>query len=784
MDGARLNETVVLARIRRFNGSLDRLMRFYTGKDITTAEFTKFLTAETAKQLGVQRVGIWTLDETQTYIDCVDLYQSSLDEHSNGLRLYAKDFPNYFSAVLAERVISADDAAQDTRTAEFKEVYLEPNNIISMLDAQIRSAAGPRGVICIETVGVRRDWSPDEIAYAVSAAEFLGIFMDREDRTKIHTELKNANERLAVAAATTEEARERYDLAMRAASDGIWDVDLLAKTTFMSDQNFLLLGEEPDHTQAGLKWWSERVHPDDRRKAREAYQSHIATNAPYNETYRIRHSDGSWRKWHSRGYVVRDNTGKVIRVVGTNSDVTDLVAMQTELEKRNAQLLTAQREIEDSALRDALTDLPNRRYVDRFFDDILALAEQKNRKLSVLHIDLDYFKEVNDSHGHAVGDATIKRVTSYLQTLLEPDDFIGRIGGDEFMAILMDGPEARRAIAFCRTLKQLLDMPLRLETTSVELGASIGIAVHQNAEVSVWDTLRDADLALYSAKRGGRRTHRVFTEKLREDAEIARQAKEDLLLALKDGDQFVPYFQPQFEAKTLDIVGFEVLVRWQHPTRGLLMPADFLDLATELGVVAEIDRHILHAAMSVRRSWLGHGFDHARISVNVSSDRLADPTLVNCVKELGEDAKLLSFELLETTLLDTITDQVSSVLRNLRRLGVQFEIDDFGSGYASIVSLLNVQPSRLKIDRSLTKSAHVDPAMSVLMRSIVDIARALKIEVVAEGVESKSQLAKLTAIGCDIFQGYHLGRPMSSDDVISTFSKNVRHSQRRARAGS
>lgn len=771
MDGARLNETVVLARIRRFNGSLDRLMRLYTSGKVSSTEFAKILTTETAKQLDVQRVSVWSLSETQSQIDCVDLYQSTANTHTADLSLFAKDFPSYFNAVIDERVVAAADAAQDPRTSEFRDVYLTPNNIISMLDAQIRSAAGPRGVICIETVHARRSWTPDEIAYSVSVAELLGFFMDREDRTAIHTELKDANARLAVAAATTEEARERYDLAMRAAFDGIWDVDILADTVFFSEQNYRLLGEAYEVNPTALGWWSDRIHPDDIDAALRAFELHVKTNSVYNETYRMRHKDGSWRWWRSRGQAVRDTNGKAIRVVGTNSDITDLVTMQTELETRNQQLLTAQREIEDSALRDALTNLPNRRYVDRFFDDIVATATARKQHLSILHIDLDYFKEVNDNYGHAVGDATIKRITTYLQTLLEPDDFIGRIGGDEFMAILMDGADLKRAVAFSQTLKQLLEMPMRLETTSIELGVSIGIALHSNSHNSVWETLRDADLALYTAKKSGRRTHRIFTEQLRAEAEITRQAKDDLQLALKDGDQIIPYFQPQFDAKTKDIVGFEVLARWQHPTRGLLSPADFIDLATELGCVAEIDRHILRSAMEIKNSWLGHGFDHARISVNVSSDRLVDPTLVNCVKGMGDSAKLLSFELLETTLLDNITDQVSEVLRSLRRLGVQFEIDDFGSGYASIVSLLNVRPSRLKVDKSLTKNVHIDPAMSSLLQSIVDIARALKIEVVAEGVEQRDQLEKLEYIGCDIFQGYHLGRPMSSQKVLETFSK-------------
>ena len=311
-----------------------------------------------------------------------------------------------------------------------------------------------------------------------------------------------------------------------------------------------------------------------------------------------------------------------------------------------------------------------------------------------------------------------------------------------------------------------------VDGNAIETSASIGISGSPGTQIDIWKVLGDADLALYEAKKSGKRRYQVFDPDLRERAEFARGMKDDLQKALASGEQIVPYFQAQFDPKTLNLVGFEVLARWEHPTRGLLAPCDFLLFAEDMGCIAELDRQMLVSAVDCVRQWRKTGFQTPRLSVNVSSDRLLDPELINCVEELGDDADILSFELLETTFLDHTNAQVAHVLENLRQRGVDFEIDDFGSGYASILSLLNVRPTRLKIDRSLSQNVDTDPAMTSLVQSIVDIARALKIEVVAEGVESESQLQSLKSIGCDIVQGFHMAQPISSAGVLERFAKS------------
>ncbi|WP_158454122.1 putative bifunctional diguanylate cyclase/phosphodiesterase [Octadecabacter temperatus] len=680
------------------------------------------------------------------------MYLAEDQKHQSGTILKEKDFPRYFDAFLKERVIAADDARVDLRTSEFADVYLKPNRIISMLDAQIRSAAGPKGVVCIETVDIFREWSPDEVAYAASVAELIGFFMDREERLQIHTQL--------------EEVNERYDLAMDAAVDGIWDFDLVNGLVFFSTQNFKLLGESYDVAPDQFSWWEERVHPDDVKKTRDAFDEHIRLSLPFNETYRMKHSDGSWRWWRSRGQVMRSASGKAVRVVGTSSDVTDFINMQTELEQRNQQLVLANRKVEDSALRDALTGLPNRRHFERVCKEFHTNEFEDERYVSILHIDLDYFKDVNDKFGHAIGDAALISVARHLNALKHRDEFVARLGGDEFVAILDDGQEGTRAHAFCIELNKRLATPMEIDGHGISISASVGIAGCLSKLADIWGGLGDADLALYEAKRSGRQTSCMFDPKLRQKAKHNRDMKEQLSQALSESGQIVPYFQAQFDAKTSELVGLEVLARWKHPEHGLLLPADFLKFAEEMNCVAELDRQILNEAIRCLQNWRRDGFVAPRLSVNISGQRLVDPQIIECVEALGDDAKYLSFELLETVFLDVTNDQVSQSLYRLKQLGVEFEIDDFGSGYASILGLVNVRPKRLKIDRSLTLNVHEDPAMISLVKSIVDIARALKIEVVAEGVENQEQAETLAALGCDILQGFHLAKPTSHAGII------------------
>lgn len=767
-DAQLRRERDVLDRVRNFNSALDELMRLYTRDAVSGAEFFRNVTAVASAQLQVRRVSIWSLDEDALAINCVDLFEAEQQAHSAGYQLSSTDFPRYFRAMLDDRVIDAGDAAADPRTCEFKDSYLAPNNIVSMLDAQIRSAAGPRGVVCAESVGERRDWTPDEIAFVVSVAELVGFYMDREDRRLVHSKLEAANLQLQDAALRAKEANERYDLAMDAAFDGVWDWCLKTGDIYCSEQNAEMIGEPSQVLDGAFGWWRSRVHPEDLQRADDALQQHLAVKAPYEVTYRIRHADGSWRWWRSRGRAVRSTNGVPLRLVGTNSDVTDLILAKEQLEKRNEQLLSAKLEIEKRALHDVLTGLPNRRYMQQAAACMLSDAQNCGERIAFLHIDLDYFKTINDRLGHAAGDFVLKHVADVLREATPAGGFVARIGGDEFVAILPWAQVAAQVVEFADDIILKLSEPVRYEAQTCRIGASIGVAVSEPCDLDAARILSNADIALYRSKQEGRGRSEFYSVGMREALLAKRQHHDSILKGLEDGE-FEPFFQPQFYAGSLRLAGVEALARWRRPGGEVLAPPQFLTAADELGCVADIDRQVLEKSMAAVEAWKSQGVIAPHLSVNVSGERLTDPSLVASVEALAPPKGFLSFELLESIFLDDANDAVMDNLSRLDALGVQIEIDDFGTGYASIVSLIKLRPRRLKIDRALVKNVECDQAVERLVYSIADIAHALDIEVVAEGVETPAQIEKLSSIGCHVLQGFGLGKPMSAEDFAARY---------------
>ncbi len=295
-------------------------------------------------------------------------------------------------------------------------------------------------------------------------------------------------------------------------------------------------------------------------------------------------------------------------------------------------------------------------------------------------------------------------------------------------------------------------------------GASVGIASQSGTAIDARQLLINADLALYRAKNRGRSRHEFFTSDFQAQIITNKQTADDILSSVEQG-RFLPYYQPKFCARTLDIVGVETLARWNHPTRGILAPDTFLKIAEDLDCVATIDRIVLEKSLADFAEWrrLGVGID--QISVNVSSKRLHDPELGRSLRTLDIAPKSLSFELLESIFLDDCDHVVLENLAEIRNLGIDIEIDDFGTGHASIVSLMKLRPRRLKIDRQLVKPVSRSPAQRKLVGTIIEIGRSLDIEVIAEGVETPAHVAIMRDLGCDSLQGYALARPMPAEAI-------------------
>ena len=569
----------------------------------------------------------------------------------------------------------------------------------------------------------------------------------------------------------------RLGLALETSRVGVWEFDLDTNVLVWDDRMNELYGW-PSGQQRTYSDWADRLHPDDLERAREEFRVATEETGRYSSDYRIVTPSGQVRNIRAIGAVYAD-PGTSRKIIGVNWDVTADVALNDNLKEANrlsearyAELEATRARIEHNALHDSLTGLPNRRYLDETLKSRAGRCSGERCGLALLHIDLDRFKQINDTLGHAAGDAMLVHASEVLKSTIRADDFVARIGGDEFVVVCSsDGRRATLAALATRIIERMRQ-PAFYDGHECRIGVSVGVASEAGPQVDTDRLLVNADIALYRAKSRGRNRHEFFTEALQEEVVRTKRLADEILHGLEH-NQFVPHFQAQFDAHSLDVVGVEALARWNHPTEGLLAPGIFLDVAEELSVVSVIDRMILEQSLADFDRWAADGLGVPRISVNVSSRRLQDEQLITGLRGLAIKPGTVSFELVESIFLDKTDDVVLWNIDEIKALGIDIEIDDFGTGYASIVSLLKLKPKRLKIDRELVAPVVESAAQRHLVSSIIEIGKSLGIQVVGEGIETMDHARVMRDLGCDILQGYALARPMEAER-LAAFLKSQR----------
>lgn len=559
---------------------------------------------------------------------------------------------------------------------------------------------------------------------------------------------------------------ELFALTVKGVTDGVFDWNAETDATYYSPRWFQMLGYEPGEFKPELETFLSLLHPDDEPRMRAKREQLAFSESNDEDEFRMRHKNGGWVDILSRSVVMRES-GKVKRIVGSHVDVTELRRHQKELEL--------------AATTDELTGLRNRRGLT------VELRTQANKlklmeRLLILHVDLDFFKAINDTHGHDAGDLALRETARRL--LADPADFdvIARVGGDEFLLAKRFSGITEKALTIANSTIARLSDSVSYKADSCRMGATIGVAfIEREDGVDAETAIKHADIALGAAKRRGRGSALVFSEEFQREAVNSAGLMSEIEASLESGD-FVSYFQPQINLLDGRVTGFEALARWQHPKRGLLSGGDFVPIAEEGNLIRAIDMIVLGQACDLAGRLPGLGLPKATVSVNVSTSQLMRPDLVENMKSLlmrhNTAPCQVRLEILESTLLSERTRYVADNIRQLAVLGFRMDLDDFGTGHAAIASLLNFPIARVKIDRSLITEIEHDPRKQAIARAIVEMANSLSIEVLAEGVETLAEVACLRDTGCQSLQGYIVAPPLPAAAIAEFLAQPDRRSAR------
>jgi len=574
------------------------------------------------------------------------------------------------------------------------------------------------------------------------------------------------------------ERDQLFHLISENAADMIALVDSDGRRLYNSPAYLKVLGYSPEDLVATSS--IEQIHPDDRPRVLKAAEKARLGGPGERMEYRVRHKDGSWRTLESTASPVRNANGQTDKLVIVNRDIT---------ERKRAEEMLAH-----NAFHDGLTNLPNRAlFLDRLQQALTLSKRHANYKFAVLLIDVDEFKIINDSLGHTVGDELLIQIGQRLKdsvrradTVARPrtsgapdrlanDDTLARLGGDEFTILLDDIRDPIEAVRVAERLQAELATPFIVNQQEIVISASIGIVSSTSPHTQAEDLVRDADIAMYRAKRAGRARCEVSDTAMHANAVKRLRLETDLRKALEQGE-FRVYYQPIVSLQTGKITGFEPLTRWQRP-EGIVPPIEFIAVAEETGLIIPMNRQLLREACQHLRSWQSEfpSSPPLTMSVNITAREFAQPDLVSEIRksldQTGVDPGCLQLEIIETIAMGD-AEKSGHVLSQLKALGVRLSIDDFGTGYSSLSRLRRIPVDTLKIDRAFISNMDSDPENREIVRAIIVLAHNLGLKVVAEGTEKEEQINLLKQLNCEMAQGYFFSRPADDQAMLKLLASN------------
>jgi diguanylate cyclase (GGDEF)-like protein/PAS domain S-box-containing protein len=584
------------------------------------------------------------------------------------------------------------------------------------------------------------------------AAGETGLRLDPEKGFGTFTELASAFNSTADG---IEEREEQYALVAEATGDVIWEWNGAIDRVEWTGDLRTHFGIDSDRFEADSTWWHGRVHPEDRQEVEARLAAVTAGTGRYwSEEYRFRHEDGSYRWFWDRGVMVRDAAHRPLRFVGCMTDISDKHA--------------AEERIWQLANHDELTGLPNRMLFHTRLQALLAASTVASGG-ALLLVDLDGFKDVNDSLGHPAGDALLKAVGERLRRSVGEKGTVSRLGGDEF-AILLPCCDRGTAWAMAEAALAKLRQPFAVAGRIIDTRATFGIVLFTDRSQDAAALLQDADLALYEGKGRGRNQIVCFEPKMR----AAMERRITQLVEVREGaakGQFRPFYQPIVSLSDGSLKGVEALMRWQHPEHGLLTPASFLSAYQDVELATQLGEHLLQHIIADYRHWKDAGSAPPYVAINVSIGIARVPDfaerLLAKLREGGVPPDRFVVELTETLLFGKDSHIIEATVRALRAAGVRIALDDFGTGYASLTHLQQYPIDIIKIDQSFIRAIGTDPGSQAITAAVLELGRQLGKAVVAEGVETEEHAGILRAAGCSLAQGFHFARPMPPEALLA-----------------
>ncbi len=561
---------------------------------------------------------------------------------------------------------------------------------------------------------------------------------------------------------TLKVSEERLDSILGAIEDVVWSMDsTMSKTFYLNAAVEKLYGYPMCDFLADHHLWLKVIHPEDRDRIKKINHTLLITGS-FNEEYRILRPDREVCWVSNQGRCVYDRDGNLIRIDGIVRDIT--------AQKK------AQRQLVHDALHDALTGLPNRSlFMERVEQAIKYSKRHSQSMFAVMFVDLDRFKMINDSLGHLIGDQFLQAIAHLLRSCIRPDDTVARIGGDEFTILINNIQDAHEAVTIADRILNKFLQPIELDTNKIFGSASIGLVISNQEYELADDLLRDADIAMYRSKSLGKGRYTIFDKEMYEQNLKTVQLDNDLRYAL-EREEFELHYQPIVHLSSGKLAGFEALIRWHHPERGLIPPSEFIPIAEETGLIIAIGDWVLYQACQQICTWQTKFPEAAslKMSVNLTCQQIRENDLLDKLDEVltktGINGHTLRLEITESSMMDQGEETIAK-LEQLRARNIQLSIDDFGQGYSSLSYLHRFPVNTLKIDRTFVELMSLGGQNLEIIRTIIILAHALNMNVVAEGVETLEQANVLKELKCELGQGYFFSRPLiaiAAEQMISS----------------